>query len=142
MRGPKSLTKRQLDVIEDLLAGETDEPAVLDKHNIKPALYGRWLTDQRFVDALERRIARSYRAGQVILARYATLAASKLVALTECKKEETARKACLDIINMQSTVQATPSTDTTATPEKPKELNLTPETASRLLAVLAEDKPK
>lgn len=142
MRKTKSLTKRQLDVIEDLLAEDMDERAVLDKHNVKPALYNRWLTDERFVAALELRVARAYRAGQVILARYATLAASKLVALTECQQGETARKACLDIINVPSTAPAKPAGDAKAALEKPKELNLAPETVSRLLAVLAEDEPK
>lgn len=138
----KTLTKRQMAVIEDLLAGDLDEQAVLNKHGIKSALFDRWLADEHFTEALGLRIARSYRTGQVILASYATLAASKLTVLTQCDREETARKACLDLITMRSTASKQPPINATQATEKPAESNLSPETASRILAALAESGPR
>ena len=57
MSNPKSLTRKQRAVIEDLLGTEMDEKSVLESHDVTPILYSRWLTDQRFAEALERRMA-------------------------------------------------------------------------------------
>jgi hypothetical protein len=132
------LTKRQFAVIDDLFAGEMDEQEVLDKHGVRRRLYERWLADERFCEEFETRIARAHRAGRVILARYAPLAAGKLVELTQCDKEETVRKACLDIISMfapDATGSAAPQPDEHRT----EDLQLPPETASRILAALAAE---
>jgi len=132
----KSLTKKQLAVIEDLFAGELDEQAVLDKHNVNRNLYNKWLADERFAEQFNERIARAYRQSQFILARYAPLAAAKLVQLTESESQETARKACLDIISMQTIREA--KDDGQMTMDERRD-GLSAETASRLLAALAED---
>ncbi len=129
----KNLTRRQRAVIEDLFTAEMDERDVLDKHNVSQALYNRWLANERFAEHFERRIAQAYHSGRIILARYASLAASKLVALTDCEKEETARKACLDIISLDNLAAASATeaqTDAIRT-------DLPPETVSRILAALA-----
>lgn len=140
MTNSNTLTKRQLAVIEDLFAGELEEQAVLDKHNVKPHRYEQWLADERFVECFERRIARAYRDSRIILARYAPVAALKLVRLTECEKEETARKACLDIISLHASAGTKTPQDTTAPgPEEAPAGGLSPEAVSRLLAALAKD---
>lgn len=131
----KNLTRRQRAVIEDLFTAEMDEQAVLAKHHVHPALYSRWLANERFAEQFERRLDQAYRSGHLTLARYATVAASKLVELTDCEKEETARKACLDIITLHSpaTANATTTEDQTDTTET----ELPHETATRILAALA-----
>ena len=131
----KNLTRRQRAVIEDLFTTKMDEQKVLEKHHVSGALYSRWLADERFVEQFDRRIDQAYRSGHLTLARNASAAADKLVALTNCKKEETARKACLDIITLDSPAGAGPVASVTedATTELP------PETAARLLAALAGD---
>jgi len=137
MSEPKRLTRRQLAVIEDLFAGEMTESEVLAKHNISAALYDRWLTDARFCECFERRLARAYREARLVLARHAPKAAKTLIDLTKCQKEETARRACLDIV-------APPTAPGAAeTPHKAAEhdpiAELPPETATRLLAALAAE---
>ena len=142
----KQLSKRQLAVIEDMFTGELDEQGVLDKHNVSRSLYSRWLVDETFAEQYEKRIAWAYRHSAALIARYAPLAATKLVELTESKKEEVARKACVDIISMGSPgdknqpmnrgakySENSPSTNDEAPP-------FSPQTAGRLLAVLAEEK--
>lgn len=131
----KNLTRRQHAVIEDLFAAKMDEQKVLEKHHVSGALYSRWLADERFVEQFDRRLDQAYRSGRLTLARNASNAADKLVALTECEKEETARKACLDIITLNS-----PAARTAGAAEHPTETSaseLPPETAARLLAALA-----
>ena len=74
----------------------------------------------------------------MLIARYSLVAAAKLVQLTESEKEETARKACLDIIELphqDTTKDQSGKTDG----EKEKLPELSDEKASRILAVLAED---
>ena len=136
----KRLSKRQLAVIEDLFAGELDEQTILGKYNVSRTLYNRWLADDRFIEQFNKRIARAYRQSDLIIAKYAPLAAAKLVQLTDCEKAETARKACLDILSLPTLTSknAVITTDNAAS-GPPTGGRLSPETASRLLAALAEE---
>lgn len=142
MNKAKQLTKRQFAVIEDLFAGKMDESAVLKEHNVSRTLYNQWLADPAFTEQFDVLIAGAYRRSAFEIARNAKKAAEKLLGLAETGKGETARKACLDIINMQSSIHladspAVPTGQETSPPESSK---LSPETAGKLLAVLAEEK--
>lgn len=140
MSESKKLTKRQLAVLEDLFTGKTNEQAVLKKHGVARPLYERWLAKERFARQFEQRIAHAYRQSRMILARSAPRAAKKLVKLTNCQKEETARKACLDIISLQCATGPKAPSDTPPASKAPAPAaDLSPKTASRLLAVLADD---
>ena len=135
--GSTKLTARQLAVIEDLFAGELDEQQVFEKHRINKRVYDKWLTEENFAGEFDRRIKSAHRQGELIIARFANVAAVKLVALTESANPETARKACLDVINyLRQKAQA----DSDEQPEAEKLPDLPPETASRLLAALAQGK--
>ena len=138
----KQLTKRQLAVIEDLFGGELDEQAILDKYKLSRELYNKWRNDDSFTEQFERRIADAYRQSTVLIARYAPVAAAKLIQLTESDKPETARKACLDIISMPTLTanrKAQPSDEPQPADTQPP-ASLNAQTAGRLLAVLAEEK--
>ncbi len=141
MTNPNTLAKRQLAVIEELFAGEMEEQAVLDKHNVKPHRYEQWLADERFVECFECRIARAYRESRIILARFASGAAAKLVELAATGKGETARKACLDIISLHTSGGTKAPQDKTL-PEQEEATaasGLSPQALSRLLAALAKE---
>lgn len=131
----KMITKKQLAVIEDLFAGEASEQQVLDKHKVGRRVYEKWQTDEFFLREFELRLQRERRQSEMIIARYATVAAAKLVQLTESQNPETARKACLDIINFlrpNAGLKPPEQADAKQPPDLP------PELASRLLAALAE----
>ena len=143
MPNAKQLTKRQLAVIEDLFSGELDEQAVLDKHKISRNLYNKWQSDDNFAEQFDRRIASGYRQSAVLIARYAPLAAVKLIQLTESEKAETAHKACMDIISMPifaANRKTHPSSDEPrlgrTQPQSAETQQFTEQTAGRLLAVL------
>ncbi len=138
----KQLTKRQLAVIEDLFGGELDEQAILDKYKLSRELYNKWRNDNSFTEQFERRIADAYRQSTVLIARYAPVAAAKLIQLTESDKPETARKACLDIISMPilTANKKTQPSDKHQPADTQQPASLTAQTAGRLLAVLAEEK--
>jgi len=129
----KRLSARQIAVIDELFTGEASEQDVLAKCKVSRKLYGRWLTDETFAAELDRRMAEAYRRSVLLIARHAPKAADRLLELTKCEKEETARKACLDIISLPGTGQTTAASETSPA-GSPK---LTPETAGKLLAVLA-----
>jgi hypothetical protein len=136
----KPLSTRQLAVIDDLFEGK-QEQKILEKHNLSRKLYDKWLADESFNDHLDRRMAWEYRSSKFMLARKVREAVSKLVDLTKSEQAETARKACLDIITINANRLAgkpvTQGDYPTLSPESP---NLTPETAGKLLAFLAEEK--
>jgi hypothetical protein len=134
------LSKRQVAVIEDLFAGQMDEAEVLEAHKISRSRYNKWLADERFAAAYAERIGRAYRQSQLIIARYAPLAAAKLVQLTGCDSPETARKACLDIIGFSGSGQGSGIGNSIHEPLStiPEPGQLSDETASRILAALAE----
>jgi hypothetical protein len=139
MSKQNKLSQRQLAVIEDLFAGELDEQAVLEKHRVNPRLYKKWQVDDAFIEQFERRIAAAYRRSAALLARSAPKAAARLVQLTQCDKEETARKACLDIISMHTPLSAPPRPKA-ADPDAPEQSpTLSEQTASKILALLAEE---
>jgi len=141
----KQLTKKQLAVIEDLFSGELDEQEILDKHNVSRNLYNEWQSDDNFVEQFDRRIASAYLQSAALIARYAPLAAAKLIQLTESEKAETARKACLDIIQSDPRHRTQDSKTKTQNPGSESEVcglesvSITEQTAGRLLAVLAEE---
>jgi len=135
----KKLTKRQRAVLDDLFTSSSDEKTVLTTHGVPRALYEKWLADERFVSQFDQRIASEYRRSRMILARSAPNAASKLVELSGKGEGETTRKACLDVISFQPPTACKVASSTASIPETPTPAtNLSPETASRLLAVLAQ----
>lgn len=143
MTGKKRLKKRQLAVIDDMFSGELDEQAVLDKHKVSRNLYNRWLDDGLFVSEFDRRVISAHRQSAALIARYAPLAAAKLVQLTESDKEETARKACVDIISMPALLDkrmAYSNESQTSDPDVSSQTQqLSEATVSRLLAALAQE---
>jgi hypothetical protein len=131
------LSRKQLSVIDDIFAGELDTEAVLKKHNVSPGRYNKWLSDDNFKAHFNRRIEWLNLQSKAMIARYASLAAAKLVALTDSENQETRRKACLDIISLpmeNAQKQANPAKGGDIQPE-----NLPPGTATRLLNALAEE---
>ena len=134
----KKLSKRQLKVLDDLLSGQMDEAAILKKHKVSIPIFRNWLSRDIFIEELRFRIEASRRQSEIIISKVAPIAAAKLVELTESEKEETARKACLDIISL-------PVGSKTVSPEKMPigedaiAGDFSPDLASRLLKALAEE---
>ena len=146
MAPSRRLTRKQLAVLEDLLSGDFDEQAVLNRHEVSRNAYNGWLADELFAGEFDRRISSAHRQSAALIARYAPLAAAKLVQLTDCEKEETARKACLDIISLQAILDkklsrpADAQTDIPGTTSRTKQLS--DQAVSKLLAALAQEENK
>jgi hypothetical protein len=141
------LTARQLTVLDDLFNSDLDEQGVLDKHKVRRSTYERWLADELFAERVKQYVNGLKRRGELLMAKYSCLAAAKLVELTTSEKAETARKACLDIISQPKI--ATEKNDGREMRDEGREsgvenrqsnIAFSPETASRILAALAEEK--
>jgi hypothetical protein len=94
----------------------------------------------RYVNGLKRQ-------SELLMAKYRSLAAAKLVELTTSDKAETARRACLDIISQPKI--APEKNDEREMRNEGREsgvenqqsnIAFPPETASRILAAMAEEK--
>jgi cell division septum initiation protein DivIVA len=134
----KQLSQKQLEVIEDLFEEGLDEEAVLKKRKVRRRTYRRWHTMSNFTAEYKRRLKQAKLECERIMAKYSNMAASKLVELTQSKKEEIARKASLDVINYFRRKTKGRSVSKNE-PEAEKLPDLPPEVASRLLAALAND---
>lgn len=136
MAKEKQLTKRQRSLLDGLFSADSDTEQVLKKHDVTTSVFNRWQADENFAAEFNNRIAVMYRQSELIIARYSTLAAAKLVQLTESKSQETARKACLDIIQPPKTM--TKKQSTTQPDDQPDDqVKISSENASKILAVLA-----
>jgi len=130
------LTRKQLAFVNELFDGELDENKCLVKHNVSTAVYRRWLGTEVFSSEIAFRIDAARRQSALIIAKYAPVAATKLVTLTDSKKEETSRKACLDIIQMPCSASNVEDPGE----QSNNELNLPVDTAKEILSVLANKK--
>jgi hypothetical protein len=135
MMESRRLTKKQLAVIDDLIAGELEQKQILKKHETRPTTFKKWLAAPAFKDELERRTEWLTHRSELILASYKSVAAGRLVELTQSQNQETARKACLDILNR--TCSAADGSAKTQVSADESEKSLPADTASKLLAVLA-----
>jgi len=136
MMESRRLTKTQLAVIDDLIAGELEQKQILEKYQIRPTTFNKWLEAPAFKAELDRRTEWLSHRSELILTSYKSVAAGRLVELTQSQNQETARKACLDILN-RTHLAADGSAKTQVSPDE-SEKNLPADTASKLLAVLAQ----
>jgi hypothetical protein len=139
MTKPKPLTRRQLAVLDELFADEPDDDAILKKYKVDAKLYNKWLTEPAFVEQLDKHMMAAHRRSALHLARSAPKAASRLVALSQRGEGETTRKACLDIILMQNSLPTGDQRQETTDDGRETSDELPPETASRVLAALADE---
>lgn len=133
------LSRRQLLVLDDLFGSELDEEGVLEKHRVRRSTYERWLGDKVFLERFKQHLNAVRRRSELLMAKYSCLAAAKLVELTASGKEETARRACMDIITMPGKItEEFGQVNKTEGSEIRGADGLTPKRASKLLAILAE----
>jgi len=138
------LSVRQKALIDELAAGTTDISAALQKHRISKQLYRQWLKLPEFAGELLFQRDCGFQQSRMILARFAPAAAARLVSLTESDKEETVRKACLDIITLSGKLELPGRDDENGQGESAADAagtvgpELSSQTAAKILEMLAE----
>ncbi len=139
----KYLSQKQLTVLDDLFNSDLGEQAVLDKHKVRRSTYDKWLRDKLFAERFKQYVNGQKQRSELLMAKYSCLAAAKLVELTASEKQETARKACLDIISLPKIEANKDEQPDKAQKDSDKQTEqLSDVTASRLLAALAEGEKK
>jgi len=98
---PGHLSKRQKLVIEDILKNGLSESDVLEKHKISPCRYRKWLENDLFVHELDARAEAVKRQIHFTLLHSQAKVMEKLVNMIDQEKGETARKLCLDLIELR-----------------------------------------
>lgn len=137
----KYLTEKQLAVLDDLFNSELDERAVLKKHRVRRGTYERWLADETFSERFKQYVNVLSRRSELLLAKSSCAAAKKLIELTESEKGEIARRACLDIMGTPKRISQQLEVAKVSECREGADIpQLSARAASKLLAVLAEDK--
>jgi len=131
------LSNKQLAVLDDIFNNGLTEQQALEKHNITTCRYRKWLENGLFEHEINARIDAAIRQSKLVMAHHLPWAAQRLAQLTVSEKDETARKACLDVISLHNDDIAQ---DIAEVPQPTDEIPpISPEKASRMLAILAED---
>jgi hypothetical protein len=134
----KALNKMQEKVLSRIFAGEGEED-ILKSLGIPQAVYQRWLKSEKYQKMLEQKIEDCRRQAKIMIASYQLIAAAKLIGLMTCEKEQTARQACLDILQME--LIAPKETKDEKTDEYHK-LLLNNKAAAAITRILASQKAK
>jgi len=132
------MDKKQKKVMDELFEGQ-DEKEVLENNKISRFVFERWVNEPEWIAEFDRRVDAARRQSQIIITMFQPAAATKLVGLMNCDKEQTARQACLDIINMPRIV---PEGKITDTEQAEALLPVSEETARELIEVLAKEVKK
>jgi len=132
------LSKKQLNYLDELFEGDLSEQQLLEKHKIARRQFNKWQSEPAFIAEFERRIESLSRQTLFLIARYSSLAAAKLVTLTESANHETCRKACLDIISLTGTISPKNPDGTNPAEQTRSDLSISPELAEKLLATIAK----
>ncbi len=130
------LTKKQIAALDELYYNNGDELAVQQKLNISPRQWRRWLNNYYFNVEMRYRLDLLHSQADIICAKFRPMAIAMLISLCQSENEEIRRKACVELLKLK------PCRDGTELPSPPakKDLEIDKETASKLMAVLAESK--
>jgi hypothetical protein len=86
----------------DLFEKGMTEAEVEKARGLKAGTFNKWLEDDDFRCEIQALVEAASMRARMIVAQSAAIAARRLVQLTDCEKEETCRRACLDIIGMKA----------------------------------------
>jgi hypothetical protein len=129
------LTEEQKGVLEDLFSGTNTIREILEKRRVDRSEYSQWLTQESFYLEFNRMLELLRLESRLVLARYSSQIAAKMISLAMEEDSEVARQACMDVINHPDFKDKAAD----AKPQKDEQQNpIPPELASRLLNELAD----
>ena len=136
----KYLTGTQSAVLTDLFGGEVGRQAVLRRHGIRAKTFDRWMQEELFSAEYYERLRGACAEWELILAKYSPVAAARLIELTGSSHDETARRACVDVLKHLRAAAGESGKNGLEGEEMGEYSELSVEVAGRLLAVLAKEK--
>jgi len=133
----KKLTKKQMFVIKKLFDENILDLSFLAEEKISRETYlSWWLTDENWQEEFQIRLLAARKFWEVTLVKFCTVAVTTLVGLLNTEKPDVTRRVCIDILNYAA--EHTPNALEHAEEEQ-KEQKMRPETAGKILDVLAKD---
>lgn len=120
-------------VIREILKGETDEDEILRKNKVGRKEFETWLDSEEWQAQFERHVRKNERRAQILITNFLTVAAAKLVGLTESDKDDTARKSCLDILQMPRIAEENNIAPTT------EGIKMSAKSQNEIMAIMAEE---
>jgi hypothetical protein len=127
----------QREVMADIVEQGLSDRQAESKYRLRSGSIVGWFEEERFRTEMECAMeAAKWKAG-ILVAHGACVAVKRLLALTECKTEETRRKACLDVIGMLPKECIGKSKDQRESPLPP--LPFSDKTVSGIFNLLAEE---
>jgi hypothetical protein len=94
----RDLNEKKWAVLDDLFYSALDENAVLKKHNVPRTSYEKWLREKLFTRQFHEYARSLARRSELAVVKSETDVLARLVELTRCNKEESARKSCQDVL--------------------------------------------
>ena len=131
------LNKKQKLVAEALYKGLYREEEIAAQYNVPIFKLHRWLEQEEFKAELDRLCQGSLRETRFTIARYGPIAALRLAELLGSEKEDTARRAALDMIDRSLKTNRVVDSDS-AEPTDADDAQLTDEQVRQTLLKLAE----
>lgn len=126
-----NLTKAQKCVLTLIFEDKKTEEEALEEAKVARPIYDGWFRQALWLKEYEHRIMACKRTSDLIITTFKEVAATKLVTLTNCEKEDVARKACLDIIEREIKVDEITEIE--------KEVKLKPRTQEKIMEIMAND---
>ena len=123
-------------VLKDIIEAGMNEREVEEKYRLQKGLIRRWYADEEFRTELIAAVKTARLRAMAMMGQSTTMAMTELVSLARCGKEETRRKACMDIIRMQIEEH-----ESERMIDKPK-MKISDEEASAVMRALAEVRGK
>ena len=145
------LTEQQKGVLEDLFFSTLTVQEVMEKWKASRYEYCKWHLEESFAREFNRMLELLRLESKLVLARYSSQIAVKMVSLAMEEDSEIARQACMDVINHPDFNAAQPAANPSAVSlpalslpngpnpaaEEPQVSPLPPELASKWLSELA-----
>jgi hypothetical protein len=130
-----TLMQIQKDALDELFANAGDEFAVLQKFDIQPADWRRWLADTDFAAEMNFRRQMLQRQADMMLAKFRPMALAVLMSLCQSQNEEISRKACVELLSLKAQDE-----QNTLQPAVQPDRDISPLAAEKILEILAEEK--
>ena len=129
------LSNRQKQVAKEVFEGNLAEEEILEQFKLSPMVLQKWFSQDEFEQELDRLCQGSNRQAQFTIARFAPIAALKLVELIGSDKPDVARRTALELIDR--CLKITGSAKVTDQQQDSTE-QLTDEQAQQMLITLAD----
>ena len=134
------LTKLQNKIIDEIFIGEKTLDEILKQNKIAKKVYMGWLSNEAFREYFQQSMTNEYLSAKVLLSRYSTVAAGKIINLLSSDKPEITLKACTVVLSKDT--ETDNKKETPVSSEFKNAAVLNDKTAEEMLEILSRENIK